>query len=470
MKRLLFALLLLLRLSVSPDITAAQERWHCNPSVSELTAMGLPVLDIRTVGDEEPTYTTVYPPEGAFGIGSRATAVPARMVMLTQEDTLFDSGEYAKGASGMTIRVRGNTSSRGLITPYKIKLQKKADLLLRGDDEKFADKDWVLIDGDKLNTILGYKIATLMGMTWTPAYEIVHVVLNGQLRGVYLLMESVKRNTRCRINVSKSSGYIFEQDAYWWNEDTYYKSIANRYYTFKYPDEEDMTQQEFAYICNVIDTMERSFAKGSYEELIDVPSFARWLLTHDIIGSSDTAGSNIFLAKYDDTADSKITMPLLWDLDSSFKDPYSWAGIHTSGYGVFPSLFRSPSPAFTQSYIGLWNEKSEYVFEEADAFLTSFLQSEKFRSLERSRQLMMKLFDRDDSTWDEDVRYCIGWFRQRKPWMEASIQEMSKETGIRTTYSYPTPWGGQIYDLTGRPATRGKQGLVIRNGRKILHK
>ena len=432
--------------------------------------MGLPVLDIRTVGDEEPTYTTVYPPEGAFGIGSRATAVPARMVMLTQEDTLFDSGEYAKGASGMTIRVRGNTSSRGLITPYKIKLQKKADLLLRGDDEKFADKDWVLIDGDKLNTILGYKIATLMGMTWTPAYEIVHVVLNGQLRGVYLLMESVKRNTRCRINVSKSSGYIFEQDAYWWNEDTYYKSIANRYYTFKYPDEEDMTQQEFTYICNVIDTMERSFAKGSYEELIDVPSFARWLLTHDIIGSSDTAGSNIFLAKYDDTAESKITMPLLWDLDSSFKDPYSWAGIHTSGYGVFPSLFRSPNPAFTQSYIGLWNEKSEYVFEEADAFLTSFLQSEKFRSLERSRQLMMKLFDRDDSTWDEDVRYCIGWFRQRKPWMEASIQEINKETGVQTTYSYPTPWDGQFYDLTGRPATRGKQGLVIRNGRKILHK
>ena len=431
--------------------------------------MGLPVLDIRTVGDEEPTYTTVYPPEGAFGIGSRATAVPARMVMLTQEDTLFDSGEYAKGASGMTIRIRGNTSSRGLITPYKIKLQKKADLLLRGDDEKFADKDWVLIDGDKLNTILGYKIATLMGMTWTPAYEIVHVVLNGQLRGVYLLMESVKRNTRCRINVSKSSGYIFEQDAYWWNEDTYYKSIANRYYTFKYPDEEDMTQQEFAYICNVIDTMERSFAKGSYEELIDVPSFARWLLTHDIIGSHDSAGSNIFMTKYDDTAESKITMPLLWDLDSSFKYPHLWSSIHLE-WGVFPDLFLSPNPAFTRTYIDLWNEKSEYVFEEADAFLNSFLQSEKFRSLERSRQLMMKLFDRDDSTWDEDVRYCIGWFRQRKPWMEASIQEMSKETGVQTTYSYPTPWDGQVYDLTGRPATRGKQGLVIHNGRKILHK
>lgn len=469
MKRLLFAFFLLLRLPVASDIITAQERWHCNPSVSELTAMGFPVLDIRTVGEEEPTYTTVYPPEGAFGIGSRATAVAARMVMVTQEDTLFDSGEYVKGASGMTIKVRGNTSAGGLITPYKIKLQKKADLLLRGDDETFADKDWVLIDGDRLNTILGYEVTKLMGMTWTPAYEIVHVVLNGQLRGVYLLMESVKRNARCRINVSKGSGFIFEQDAYWWNEDTYYKSMANRYYTFKYPDEEDMTQQQFAYICNVIDTMERSFAKGSYEALIDVPSFARWLLTHDIIGSHDSAGSNIFMAKYDDTAESKITMPLLWDLDSSFKYPHLWSSIHLE-WGVFPDLFQSPNPAFTLTYIDLWNEKSEYVFEGTDAFLNSFLQSEKFRSLERSRQLMMELFDRDDSTWDEDVRYCIGWFRQRKPWLDAAIQEMSKETGVRTAGSSPTHGDGRAYDLTGRPATGGKQGLVIRNGRKVLHK
>lgn len=469
MKRLLFALFLLLRLPVASDIIAAQERWHCNPSVSELTTMGFPVLDIRTVGEEEPTYTTVYPPEGAFGIGSRATAVAARMVMVTQEDTLFDSGEYVKGASGMTIKVRGNTSAGGLITPYKIKLQKKADLLLRGDDETFADKDWVLIDGDRLNTILGYEVTKLMGMTWTPAYEIVHVVLNGQLRGVYLLMESVKRNARCRINVSKGSGFIFEQDAYWWNEDTYYKSMANRYYTFKYPDEEDMTQQQFAYICNAIDIMERSFAKGSYEALIDVPSFARWLLTHDIIGSHDSAGSNIFMAKYDDTAESKITMPLLWDLDSSFKYPHLWSSIHLE-WGVFPDLFQSPNPAFTRTYIDLWNEKSEYVFEGTDAFLNSFLQSEKFRSLERSRQLMMELFDRDDSTWDEDVRYCIGWFRQRKPWLDAAIQEMSKETGVRTAGSSPTHGDGRAYDLTGRPATGGKQGLVIRNGRKVLHK
>jgi len=123
--------------------------------------------------------------------------------------------------SGITLKIRGNTSAYGNIKPYKINLQTKADLLNRGNDETYADKDWILINGDKMNTIVGFKISELIGMSWTPAYQFVHVVLNGQFRGLYLLMESVKRNPRCRLDVDKESGYIFEHDAYWWKEDVY---------------------------------------------------------------------------------------------------------------------------------------------------------------------------------------------------------------------------------------------------------
>ena len=39
----------------------------------------------------------------------------------------YDSGDYVDGESGMTLKIRGNTSAWQLRKPYKIKLQKKAD-------------------------------------------------------------------------------------------------------------------------------------------------------------------------------------------------------------------------------------------------------------------------------------------------------------------------------------------------------
>lgn len=45
-----------------------------------------------------------------MGISNR-TKVMGRMVMTTGTDTLYDSGEWAEGASGMSIKVRSNTSA-----------------------------------------------------------------------------------------------------------------------------------------------------------------------------------------------------------------------------------------------------------------------------------------------------------------------------------------------------------------------
>ena len=81
--------------------------------------------------------------------------------------------------------------------------------------------------GEEGYRIGGEAIADAVGMEWTPDYCYVMLYVNGDYRGLYVLSESVSRGTgegeeQWRVNVNKD-GYLFECDAYWWNEDILYQ-------------------------------------------------------------------------------------------------------------------------------------------------------------------------------------------------------------------------------------------------------
>ena len=207
--------------------------------------------------------------------------------------------------------------------------------------KKYKDKDWLLLKYDNIRSLVGFKLNELIKMQWTPSFQFVNLVLNGDYKGLYLLAESEERNSDCRLDVDKS-GYIIEYDAYWWNEDAYFVSdwTYPLNYTFKYPDEEDVTEEQIAYIKNYIDILEASINEGSsYESYMDVDSWARWILAHDILGTWDSWGSNIYITKYDNTNISKLMMPNLWDFDSNFWMTDSWANAHVSDTHYFKKLF-----------------------------------------------------------------------------------------------------------------------------------
>lgn len=207
-------------------------------------------------------------------------------MIIHKDDVLYDSGDYEKNISGATIKINGNTSAYHDNKPYKIKLQVKEDLLFRGDN-KYKDKEWRLLkDARTLKTIIGLKMNELIGLPWTPAYQPCNVFVNNDYRGCYLLIESVKRNTDCRLNVSKN-GFIVERDPYWWNENTFFSTnYFNPYnyyrWTWKYPDEEDVTEEHVTYIQNYMNQAEESIIDGTYEQYLDVESFASWLLAHEM--------------------------------------------------------------------------------------------------------------------------------------------------------------------------------------------
>ena len=286
--------------------------------LDSICSLGLPVMCIETVDHEEPTCDYISHPAGAMGMGiTNATKVPmsVNIVDWRSGDVLYDSGPYVDGVSGATIKIRGNSSAYAAKKPYKIKLLKKGDMLARGD-KRYSDKNWILISDNDVTTLFGVIISRVMGMTWTPQGLYVNVIFNGDYRGMYLLTEQVKRNNDCRL-VTEKSGFIVEHDPYWWVDDEPYIVSAvhnpSYNYTYKYPEPEDVTEEQAEYISAYMNAFDQSVLNSTYPDYIDAASLANWLLAHDILGIQDSGGTNKYFLKADDSDSTVLEMPLLWD-------------------------------------------------------------------------------------------------------------------------------------------------------------
>lgn len=427
---LLLAFSLLAPLSVAASDTSTLIYFNDTLSMplNEIIAKGLPVLCVETVDHEEPTCEYVSAPAGSMGITIRnATKVPGHLVMYKlidgMDSVIYDSGEYEDNVSGMTIKIRGNTSAYTSKKPYKIKLQKKSDLLMRGNDALYKDKDWLLLKDPYLLTFMGLTVSRMMKMPWTPSFGYVNVIINNQYRGLYLLCESVKRNPDCRINVDKNSGFIFECDAYWWNEDVYVNSITSPLYnfTFKYPDSEDILPEQLAYIQQVATAFETSLSASNYPELIDVKSWATWCLAHDMCGTQDSGGANRYYSKQDTTDTSLVVMPVLWDFDMSGRMPEAWSHCHTEH---FTKLFENANRRFVDEYIWQWRQVKDNFYYKFATFILAYLKSADGVALEASYALDNLRWNTSYSVWNYGNAHVL-WFYNRIPWMESVIEPMN---------------------------------------------
>ena len=413
-------------------------------TLEEALGYGLPVVVINTVNGEEPTAERIDAPAGCLGSSIiNATKVPGRVRIYNPGDAgnpVFDSGEYAEDASGMVFKIRGNTSALDSKKPFKIKLQKKADMLMRGD-KKFNDRDWALIRPPgsykhlcPIITMVGNKVTEILKVSgWIPAGEYVNLIVNDNFRGFYYLTETVKRNEKCRIDVEEATGYISEVDPYWWNEDIYVESslirqMTNAYkFTFKYPDSDEITQEQLDTFKGYIDQLDASIATGGYPCYIDVESCARWLLAHQLLGSKDGAGSNLYLIRRD--GQSELEMGPLWDFDSSFGIQGSFTPIMTMHY-FKQMLQNSPNKVLAREMIRIWESEKERIMAEISGFCESLVGTELAQAIDMSTEANLKRWH--GNTLDDmetTIEKLRQWFPVRAEDMDNLLPTLSINDG-----------------------------------------
>lgn len=160
----------------------------------------VPLLEITTENCEDPTADYVSAPGDGTQGASITNNEPVKGTMV-----LTENGKTI--SSGLELRIRGNTSAYSTKKPYRLTLDQPIDLL--GEDDSSADEDWILLayTGTNLKTYVGNYIAGLCGMEWQPKMKFVNVILNGDWKGCYLLIESVKQSST-RVNVEKRAIFL----------------------------------------------------------------------------------------------------------------------------------------------------------------------------------------------------------------------------------------------------------------------
>lgn len=432
-----------------------------------LKDVDLPLVEIWTVDGTEPTGEHISAPEGCWGVTLiNNNYLYGRMKISRKGELLYDSNEQ-----GMKIKLRGNTSSTGEKKPYKIKLVKSEDLLFRGD-ATYKDKDWVLLSvygGYPSRIFTGSKIGEIVGLEWTPCWEYVNLVINGEYKGDYLLMEPVERGNG-RVDIDKT-GYLIEDDAYWWSEEVYFKGnmLQNQVgYTFKYPDTDDLNDSIISNIQSfILDFEETLLNNGDISEYIDIRSWAAWLLAQDILGQKDSGGTNRFMYKkdYDESnpCSTKLKMGPLWDFDGSLVRSDCWADIHNRSYSFYyTELLKHPD--FYESYLQLWDSVKNILLDELSGYYESLIRM-KGEGIDRSRVLNKEVYPSDlDDSLEKEFEFAYDWMEKRVAWIDKQLHT----TGINESPS--TADGHVIYNIYGQRLYNYadlKRGVYIIDGVKV---
>lgn len=440
----------------------------------------IPLIEIYTHNMEEPTCQRIDPPSGCFGNSiTNNDYVQGNMKVWMNHEVVYSSYDNDDVEFGMKLKVRGNSTGAFLKQhPYKIKLSKKVDLFSTGDP-LMENKEWVLLSTAVWNTqftnqttdltpMLGACVSRCLGTPWTPRYRFVNLVMNGTYRGCYVLTEAVSRSDG-RINIKKD-GFIIECDAYWWKPGEEYFKTEHCHqgmgYTFRYPDNEDVTDSvKTLYREYMNEAEQRIFdANAEADDYIDYTSFARWLLIHDILGSSDAAGSNIFLYKermnpMNFTA-SLLKMGPTWDYDTCFKvGDGNLSNIHDSEIFYFEELMRKP--LFIAEYYRQWHEIKDKLFDDVSSWFETFLADEG-EAVDLSIKMSHKLYGQAYSSVQYQSEEILRLFKQRLQSLDGLINttdlnlpRVSSQNSNRYYYvpsgiCLPSKYSGGFYIKGGR--------------------
>ncbi len=230
-----------------------------------------------------------------------------------------------------SIRERGNGSRAYAKKPWRIKFEKKQNVL----DAPAKAKKWTLINnhGDRslMRNIVSYEMARRIGMNYVTYCQPVDVFLNGEYKGLYNLCDQVEVNKN-RVNITEmektdlsgealTGGYLFEIDAYAGAETSWFQSTRGIPVTIKSPDDDDIQSAQSEYIKNYFQLLEdkiysADYAKADgYRTVFNIESFLKHLIVNELAGNVDTYWSTYM---YKDRGNDTIYTGPVWDMDLTF--------------------------------------------------------------------------------------------------------------------------------------------------------
>ena len=317
--------------------------------------------------------------------------IPATMRVLDgKTNSVADS---AKGTLyDIGIKVRGQSSALFPKPGYGVEVRDEKgeglDVSLFGLPP--AD-DWVFhgpyVDKSMMRNALAHWLFRQAGH-YSPRTKHFDLYINGVYRGVYVLIEKIKRG-KYRVNVSKlketdvsgedvTGGYIWAFDKTGTNtggagsgpiEKEGFNTSDGLNVILHYPKKENIQKQQEDYLKKYLNDLEGLFKNGKngqgYENYVDMTSALDYVLHEEVTNNADSYWCSFFLHKPKDKTDNngvktegKVTLGPAWDFNlamSNGSQPENGGGNNGGGmWGGFGGGFGGGGNGFGTSGTSGW--------------------------------------------------------------------------------------------------------------------
>ena len=286
--------------------------------------------------------------------------IPATMKVL--DGATNNVADSAKGTRyDIGIKVRGQSSAKFPKPGYSIEVRDEKgegmDVSLFGLPP--AD-DWVLhgpyVDKSMMRNALAHWLFRQAGH-YSPRTKHFDLYINGVYRGVYVLIEKIKRG-KYRVNVSKlketdisgddvTGGYIWAFDKTGTNtggmgfDDVNTEGFSTAdglNVIMHYPKKEKLQQQQQAYLKKYLEDLENLFKNGGngsgYENYVDMTSALDYVLHEEVTNNSDSYWCSFFLHKPKDSKGGKVTLGPAWDFNLAMSNGGGMGSTSTDGWQI----------------------------------------------------------------------------------------------------------------------------------------
>ena len=392
------------------------------------------------------------------------------------------------------IKIRGQSSQMFPKKSYSIELWSQPGIDTAASILGMpSEEDWVLhahyTDKTMLRNALTFHLGEKMG-GWQPRFRYCIVYVNGSYKGIYLLLESIKRGGD-RVNINRlkpdeisgddlTGGYIFKRDKnhdipYWENFTIMpvlrYLNSGNYTFTYDYPDALEIVNEQKEYISQFLTDFENSLNSASfndhesgYRKYISSASFIDFQIMQELSNNIDGYVFSTYFYKKKDSDGGKLYAGPLWDFDLAYGNVnYSQVCLSTTGW-----LF----PHWDNKYAMHWWSRLMEDFGYARGFSArwkelragAFSNDSIISFIDNTVQYLGDEIDRNFIRWpiigsyvwpnfyvgptyNDEVIWLKNWISSRLGWMDSNISAtwLSSVTDIQDNIvAFPNPAGDEL--------------------------
>ena len=321
------------------------------------------------------------------------------------------------------------------------------------------ENDWILYgpydDQSLIRNVLAYQLSNELGR-YASRTRFCELVLNNDYRGLYVLLEKIKRDKN-RIDISSldaldvtgdavTGGYIFKFDKEkgenvggWW-------SNRGIFYQYHYPKADEILPGQKNYIRDFMSQFESAMTKPNisdpdegYPKYIDVESFVDHFILCEYCKNIDSYRISNYMYKDRDSKGGKLNEGPIWDFNLAFgktwftEDAYrvdEWEIDHNrykpNDWPKVPFWWErlGHDPEFGRSVKARWNQlinstlNEDYVYQMIDGLVDS-LQEARIRNFERWPETAK------NHSYEIEIQMMKQWINSRIAWIEANLNKLT---------------------------------------------